>query len=89
MFQDISALELHGANFTTATRFPIFGSFAQNGGGVNASVFYGSIVTLTEQEKSHMFIFGEDFVNDNVRVVGDGLEAIYDAGGAGRIDRPD
>ena len=37
---------------------------------------HGSIITLTEQEKLYTFIFDEDFVNKNVRIADDGLEAI-------------
>ena len=37
---------------------------------------HGSMITLTEQEKLHTFIFDEDFVNKNVRIADDGLEAI-------------
>lgn len=33
-------------------------------------------ITLTEKEKSHIYVFDEEFVNENVRVQGDSLGAI-------------
>ena len=33
-------------------------------------------ITLTEEEKSHIYVFDEEFVNENVRVQGDSLGAI-------------
>ena len=38
---------------------------------------HGVSVALTDTEKAHIFIFDEDFVNDNVRVREDGLGSIY------------
>ena len=110
MFQDISELELQGANSTTTTQLPILCNLAQSRCVVNAVILWGrngsgkstiarafsklkgndeptiqtahlidthgSIITLTEQEKLHTFIFDEDFVNKNVRIADDGLEAI-------------
>lgn len=110
MFQDISELEIQGANFTTITQLPIFYNLTQSRGMVNAVILFGrngsgkstiarafsklkgngeptiqtahlidthgSIITLTEQDKLHTFILNEDFINRNVRIAGDGLEAI-------------
>lgn len=110
MFQDISELEIQGANFTTITQLPVFYNLAQSGSMVNAVILFGrngagkstiarafsklkgnseptiqtahlidthgSIITLTEQEKLHTFIFDEDFINRNVRIAGDGLEEL-------------
>lgn len=36
----------------------------------------GSIITLSDEEKAHIFVFDEDFVNANVRVQEDGLGSI-------------
>lgn len=36
----------------------------------------GSTITLSEEEKAHIFVFDEDFVNINVRVQEDGLGSI-------------
>ncbi len=36
----------------------------------------GTIITLTDEEKAHIFIFDEGYVNENVRVQEDGLGSI-------------
>ncbi|MBR1438368.1 MAG: AAA family ATPase [Synergistaceae bacterium] len=111
MFQDISILELQGANFIKETLLPIFQSsndnkikavnvsiiYGRNGSGksviarafnklkgkdepmiqkANLNDIKGNKITLSEQEKLHTFVFNEDFVNANVRVVSDGLSSI-------------
>ena len=50
----------------------------------------GSLVTLTQEEKDHICVFNEDFVNENVRIQEDGLGSIVmlgeQAGLAERIE---
>lgn len=36
----------------------------------------GAMITLTEEEKAHIFVFDENFVNENVRIQEDGLGSI-------------